>query len=293
MSEHLIDLIIPTYRPGAEFSKTLRGLASQTIRPDRLFVVNTEEKYWDPSLEKDYPGLILKHISKKEFNHGTTRFNAAKESDAKIMIFMTQDAHPADTRLIEKLIAPIQRGQAAASFARQIAKTDADPIEKITRKHNYPSVSRIKSKDDLKELGVKTFFCSNVCAAYDRAVYEKLGGFPHPLEFNEDMIYASKLIEAGYSISYTADAKVFHSHNYSAKEQYERNYLVGRTQAMYPEIFEKYPSEKEGMGLVKDTATGLIRQGKPLLLFRLAALSGAKYLGYRAGKRSVKKELKA
>ena len=291
MCEHLIDLIIPTYKPGAEFSETLRGLASQTILPDRLFVVNTEEEFWDPGLERDYPGLIVSHISKSEFNHGTTRFEAAKESDARILMFMTQDAVPADTRLIEKLIGPIERGEAAASYARQIAGAGADPIEKITRKYNYPPVSRIKSRDDLEELGVKTFFCSNVCAAYDREIYEKLGGFPHPLEFNEDMIYASKLIEAGYRISYTADAKVFHSHNYSAKEQYERNFLVGRTQAMYPEIFEKYPSEKEGIGLVKDTASGLIRCGKPMYVFKLAVLSGAKYLGYRAGKRSVKRSI--
>ena len=132
------------------------------------------------------------------------------------------------------------------------------------------------------------FFCSNVCAAYDKKIYDSLGGFPHPLDFNEDMIFAGKLIEAGYRISYTAEAKVYHSHNYSGKEQYARNFLIGKTQAEHPEVFAKYPSEGAGIGMVKKTASHLIKTGKPHLLFKLVWISGCKYLGYRAGKRSVK-----
>lgn len=285
-----IELIIPTYKPGPEFKKTLRRLALQTVKPDRFTVVNTGEEFWDASFSEEYPGLCVTHIQKDEFNHGTTRYEAAAESDADILIFMTQDAVPADKQLIEQLIGPVMSGEAAVSFARQLADETADPIERITRRYNYPPESRLKSADDLKTMGIKTFFCSNVCAAYDRRVYVELGGFPHPVEFNEDMIFAAKVIEAGYRISYTAQARVLHSHNYSAKEQYDRNFLVGRTQALYPEVFDKYPSEKEGIGLVKNTAAELIRQKKLPWVFRLVGISASKYLGYRAGKKSVQEK---
>ena len=289
MRDNIItDVIIPAYRPGSEFSKTLSSLALQVSGINRLTVINTEEKYWDKAFETQFPGMEVRHITKDEFNHGTTRYEAAKRSDADIIVFMTQDAVPADDRLIEKLIAPIVSGEAAVSYARQLPKEDADEIERFTRAYNYPAGSKIKSADDLKELGIKTFFCSNVCAAYDKKIYDSLGGFPHPLDFNEDMIFAGKLIEAGYKISYTAEAKVFHSHDYSGKEQYERNYLIGKTQAEHPEVFAKYPSEGAGISMVKKTASHLIKAGKPHLLFKLVWLSGCKYLGYRAGKRSVK-----
>ena len=71
-------------------------------------------------------------------------------------------------------------------------------------------------RGDLPKLGVKTFFCSNVCAMYDRRTYEELGGFVESTLFNEDMIYAGHLVQAGYAIAYAADAKVWHWHNYTA-----------------------------------------------------------------------------
>ena len=285
-----IDVFIPTYQPGSEFERTLKSLASQVFGINRLCIINTEKRFWNTDFEKIFPGMEVRHIEKKDFDHGTVRYEAAKTSDADIIVFMTQDAIPADEHLLENLTAPMREGKAAVSYARQLPKSDADPIEKIGRLHNYPDKSAIKTAKDLDTLGIKTFFCSNVCAAYDRKIYNELGGFPHPVEFNEDMIFAAKVIEAGYGISYSADAKVLHSHNYSGKEQYKRNYLIGRTQAQYREVFEKYPSEGAGIKLVKSTAKELFKTGKGYLIFKLVWISGCKYLGYRAGKRSVKGE---
>ena len=45
------------------------------------------------------------------------------------------------------------------------------------RNFNYPEQSKIKTKADLETLGIKTFFCSNVCAAYNRKIFDELGGF--------------------------------------------------------------------------------------------------------------------
>ncbi len=285
-----IDVFIPTYQPGPEFERTLKSLASQALKINRLCVINTGKNFWNTKFEKIFSGIEVTHIEKKDFDHGTVRYNAAKTSDADIIVFMTQDAVPADENLLTELTAPIIEGMASVSYARQLPRADADPIEKIGRLYNYPKKSKIKSKKDLNTLGIKTFFCSNVCAAYDRKVYNELGGFPHPVEFNEDMIFAAGVIEGGYCISYSADARVIHSHNYSGREQYKRNYLIGRTQAQYREIFEKYPSEGAGIKLVKSTAKELFKMGKGYLIFKLIWISGCKYLGYRAGKRSVKGE---
>ena len=39
----------------------------------------------------------------------------------------------------------------------------------------------------------KTYFCSNVCAAYKKSIYEEIGGFVKKAIFNEDMIYAGTM----------------------------------------------------------------------------------------------------
>ena len=95
-------------------------------------------------------------------------------------------------------------------------------------------MSRLKGKEDEDELGIKTYFCSNVCAAYRRDIYLKLGGFTKKTIFNEDMIFAGHAVEAGYQIAYAADAQVIHSHNYTAMQQLHRNFDLGVSQADHP-----------------------------------------------------------
>lgn len=158
-------------------------------------------------------------------------------------------------------------------------------IERYTRGFNYPEQSQVKTKEDLPRLGIKTYFCSNVCAVYRRGRYLELGGFIRRTIFNEDMIFAAKAIQAGYSVLYAADAKVIHSHNYSPMEQFRRNFDLAVSQKDHPEVFSGLRSEGEGIRLVKETAGYLIRSGRGLLVFKLVIDSGCKYMGYLAGKR--------
>ena len=80
-------------------------------------------------------------------------------------------------------------------------------------------------------MGIKAFFCSDVCAMYDRKKYIEQGGFIKKTIFNEDMIMAYKFLMAGYGVYYKADACVIHSHNYSNMQQFHRNFDLGVSQA--------------------------------------------------------------
>ena len=142
----------------------------------------------------------------------------------------------------------------------------------------------MNSAEDIPVLGVKAFFCSDVCAMYRRSAYDAVGGFVHKTIFNEDMICAGTMIRSGYKIAYAAEAKVFHSHNYSGIQQFHRNFDLGVSQAEHPEVFAGIRSESEGIRLVKNSAGYLIREKKPWLIPQLIWQSGCKYLGYRAGK---------
>ena len=197
---------------------------------------------------------------------------------------MTQDAMPQDAFLVENLVKPFADGQVCASYARQLPAKDCNTIERYTRKFNYGQESRIKTSEDLPELGIKTYFCSNVCAMYRRSVYEELGGFERRTIFNEDMIFAGKLVQSGRAIAYCADAKVIHSHNYTCIQQFRRNFDLGVSQAEHPEIFSGVPSEGEGIRMVKKTAAYLLEQKKIYLIPKLVLLSGCKFVGYRLGK---------
>ncbi|WP_419507942.1 glycosyltransferase family 2 protein [Blautia sp.] len=285
MENKTVDVIIPAYHPGKEFATLIKRLEKQSVPIHRIIVMNTEESMWNKEWEKLSDVMEIHHLAKSEFDHGGTRAQAAELSDADVMIFMTQDAMPADRELLAELLKALEQDEnIAAAYARQLPNAECSFVERYTRAFNYPDRSIVKTKKDMDQYGIKTFFCSNVCAAYKKDIYQKQGGFVRRTIFNEDMIYAGGLIQAGYGIAYAAEAKVIHSHNYNCMQQFHRNFDLGVSQAEHPEIFEGVPSEGEGMRLVKKTLSHLVRSGKIWLIPGFVMQCAGKYAGYLAGK---------
>lgn len=283
-----IDIIIPLYKPGKELFALLDRLSEQSVQAENIILVNTEEKYfaqltYGTRFFDKYKNVKVYHLSKKEFDHGRTRRMGVGKSNADIFVMMTQDAIPADNLMLERLTGQL-KGDVAVAYARQLPAEDCDIVERYTRSFNYPEESRVKSAEDLPLLGIKTFFCSNVCAAYQRTIYEELGGFVRKTIFNEDMIYAAGAIKAGYRIAYEAQACVIHSHNYTHMQQLHRNFDLGVSQAEHPEIFANVPSESEGMRMVKKVTRYLKKQKQLGKLPHFYVQCFCKYAGFLLGK---------
>lgn len=287
-----IDVIIPTYKPDEGFITLLKKLCEQTIKVNRVIVMNTEESLFFengiPQEIADRLAVDIHHISKESFDHGKTRNEAMELSDADICVLMTQDAMPADEHVIEELVRPFENDEIAVSYGRQLAYESSSFVEKLTRDFNYPDEDMIKGIEDLPKLQIKTFFCSNVCSAYRRNIYIELGGFVRKTIFNEDMLFAAKAQRAGYKIAYCSKAKVYHSHDYSGAQQFRRNFDNGVSHAMYPEVFEGVGQDGEGMRMVKTVVGRLIKEGHMLLVPGYIYHTGCKYIGFKLGCRYKK-----
>lgn len=171
-----VDVIIPVSYPDEKLQKILDRLEKQTHPVERIIVINTDEAGFPKNLR--WPAnMEVYHIAPEEFDHGATRDMAARKSTADLMLFMTQDAVPADTHLVEYLAKAFDDPLVAAAYARQLAKKTDSAIERFTRNFNYPAESRVKTQADIQALGIKTYFCSNSCAMYRKSTYEELGGF--------------------------------------------------------------------------------------------------------------------
>lgn len=289
-SKQKIDVIIPLYKPDKRLFTLLTRLCGQSVGINRIILINTEEKYFEqlvygtPFQEKYGKYVEVYHISKREFDHGGTRHLAVTKSDADIFVMMTQDALPAGETLLEKLLEPLKAEKTAVSYARQLPAEDCNIIERYTRQFNYPDTSGLKKLADVPKFGIKTYFCSNVCAAYKRNVYDELKGFTRHTIFNEDMIFAAKAIQSGYAVAYAAEACVVHSHNYTNSQQFKRNFDLGVSQADHPEIFKGVPSEKEGKKMVARTISRLWKSRKGKWIPYFCIQCGCRYAGYFLGK---------
>lgn len=280
-----VDVLIPVYRPDGKLTELLKRLKMQNYPIHRIILMNTEEKHFPAELTGVWDRVEVYHLAKEEFDHGGTRDRGVRMSTADLVVCMTQDAMPADETLIEELVKPFDDPEVWAAYARQLPNEDCREVEKYTRSFNYPEKNMVKTKEDLDRLGIKTFFCSNVCAAWRREKYLELGGFVKHTIFNEDMILAGTMIKQGGKIAYCAKAKVIHSHNYSAFQQFHRNFDLAVSQTMYPEVFGGIRSESEGIKLVKKSLSYCIKIGKPWLMIQVVTQSAGKLLGYKMGQR--------
>jgi len=283
-----ISVIIPTLNAGGELNALMERLRAQTLPPDEIIVVDSQSTD-DTARLAAQAGAVVIPIERKDFDHGGTRDMALRRSTGDVVIFMTQDALPADEHAIERLIAPLAQERVAAVGGRQVPKADARPFERLVRAHNYPAESRVWDAEAIERMGVRAFMISDVFAAYRREAYLAVAGFDHPIMTNEDMLMVQRLLEAGYRIAYAGDACVLHSHNLTMKQQFRRNYIVGRTMKRYEDRFCHAQEMGEGTKLAKAVLVQLLKEGHPIEAICFCFDCAARLLGNRLGRRDETK----
>ena len=221
-------------------------------------------------------------ISKNDFSHSLVRERAALKSNSDIVCFISQDIVIEKDDWLENLVRPIINGEAEATYSRQLTKFSN--IEKYTREYNYPENSIIKSKKDIKELGLNTFFFSDASSAVKTELFKKLNGYDgKKLPINEDMYLAYKLIMNDYKIKYCADSVVYHSHHFSLKQLYDRYKLTGifLKENTY---LDKYGTTSNGGSLAKYILKRIIQEKKIELFVRYPFDMAARLIGMKVGK---------
>jgi len=280
-----VSVIIPTRNAGSSFRNVLEYLWEQTVVPKEIIVMDSSSTDGTAELAASL-GATVHVIDQAEYDHGGTRNQAAAYASGGILVFMTQDAMPNHVCMIENLIRPlIDTPVIACAYARQLAAPGAGLLEQMSRSYNYPKYPSIKSREDLPSLGLKTFFCSNVCSAIRKDIFNELGCFPEPVIFNEDMFFAAKCVNAGYKIAYASQAEVIHSHDYSFMQQFKRYFDNGVSISMDKWIQSHAAVGREGSRLVKLQLKEIARRRRWSLLHRLIMEAGAKYIGFQLGLR--------
>lgn len=283
----MVSVIIPTLNAGDSFGELLKLIECQTLRPYELIVIDSCSD--DATVElAEAAGAKVLSVQRTEFDHGGTRNVAAAAASGDILLFMTQDVVPLNEYLIEELVKPLVGDDAVEdvvySYARQIADQRGNVLEQLARANNYPAESAIKCYGDIDQLGIKTFFCSNACSAIRRDVFQQMGGFQAPVIFNEDMFMAARCILSGTKLAYCADAQVYHTHNYSVKQQFKRYFDNGVSMRCNTWILPYASSAtRSGSQLVKQQLKGLRAVGQWQLVPKLIAESAAKLIGYKLG----------
>jgi rhamnosyltransferase len=301
----IVSILIPTFNAQPYLEELLNKLKSQTlpegVTSEIIIVDSSSTDNTKDIVSEKFPEVQFLSINNKDFDHGGTRNLLAQKANGDYLLFMTQDAIPKDHLLINNLMSNFQNKNVKIAFSRQIPKSDAAPLEMFARSFNYPDKKVVKDKSKIEELGIKTFFNSNVCSMYEATLFHSndFNGFPEKVILNEDMILSYQVIMKGYQVVYDNTAVVYHSHNYNLKQQFKRYFDIGMAFDETRFILENVSNEKEGFKMVKQQQKFLIKNGFYSQIFYSFLESGVKYLGYLLGKKhnifsyNIKKKLSA
>ena len=277
--------VIPTLNPGEALPGLLDALRRQTVPPDEIVMADSESDDGTAEMLREEPGIRLVPVKRDEFAHGWTRDAVLRSCKTPFVVMMTQDALPADEKCMEELLRPFMDPQVAAVCARQIARPEAKSAEKAVRAFRYPDETDVWGKEDIPRRGIRSCLLSDVCAAYRVSAYEAVGGFTYPISTNEDMLIAADFLDAGYKLAYQGNAKVWHSHDYTLRQEYERNRKIGQFLAKYGDRFGGGDITGEGLSLVRFVFARLVREGKITEVLPFCFNCAARLLGNRRGRR--------
>lgn len=277
-------IILPTRNPGKLWEKWWVSLHKQQTVVSGLIVDSSTTD--GTNFSKIPERFSFLKISEFDFNHGGTRNWALQNlpSHTNVVVFMTQDALLANPHTLVRLLETFEDPSVGCAFGRQLPHVDATPVAAHARFFNYPSHSRLVSLADKARLGLKACFLSNSFAAYRVADLQAVGGFPTNVILGEDMSVAARLLMAGKSVAYVADACAYHSHNYSVIQEFRRYFDTGVFHARSPWLLAEFGSAgAEGLRFVQSELTYLLRHA-PGWIPSAMVRTFAKLLGYRLGR---------
>ncbi len=278
-----IDVICPLYNAENYIEKLDLSIKTQrNVNLNKIRYILTRSKDKTEEILKKI-NSTYKIIEPQEFSHSLTREKEAFESDADIVVFITQDIIIEDELWLYYLVKDIENGNCDATFSRQLCINNS--IEKYTRELNYPENSYFVTKEDVEKMQLRAFFFSDAASAISKSVFTKLNGYDNKeLPISEDMYIAYKLIMDGYKIKYCADSKVIHSHNFTLKQLYKRYYDTGK---FFKEnsYLDKYKVNDSGMKMAKYVLKRTIQDKNVKVLIKFIPNMLARFLGMKIGKK--------
>ena len=194
--------------------------------------------------------LVFKQIPNSEYSHGGTRQKAAEMSDGEIMVYLSQDAIPANDNWLSEMVEPFDISErVAAVLGRQIPRPTCFPLQK----YDIISVFRHQGVDEAITLydknspnyDVATFY-SDVCSAARRSVL--ISDTPYRnISYAEDQAFGRDIINNGYIKAYAGRGVVIHSNDIKLHEY--RGRIIDETMGL----------EKAGVKISKPSLRDLFR----------------------------------
>lgn len=220
-----VSVVLPTWNGGKTLERTLAAITDQrTARSVEVVCVDSGSSPADLAMMRRF-GARIESIDQADFDHGLTRDLGARIARGRVLVFLNQDAIPADPGWLDRMTEPLLTPPADAEVDHAVAAVQGgirelpDPGERFywdSCGHRFYFTS--ESDRWLERYSGVGF--STVNAALRREVWER-----HPFgraPIMEDKKWQREVVAAGWHIAVADDAYVLHTHDYDYRRLVRR-----------------------------------------------------------------------
>jgi len=281
----LVSIIILTKNEVQNIGRCLGGVFKQQHSFD-LEVIVIDSSSTDGTLDvvNRYPVRIVE-IKPDEFHHAGTRNLGAALAKGEILVYLAGDAYPADSSWLSSLISNFSDEMVAAVYGRQIPPSDINPVNRFRVSWHYNDRRKIQSKESMLIYGIpKVYYFSDVNSAVRKCIWRRFK-FPEEVLFYEDVGLVTKIIDNGYKVIYEPLSRVYHAHNHSVVQIFQRYFDTARNYKTLG-FFKNSKAGKinsEGIQFLFSGIMSLIHNGKIVWIPYFIVFTGFGFLGLKLG----------
>jgi rhamnosyltransferase len=219
MSRRKVTVIMRSKNSAWVIGQALSGLFSQHRRDFELLLVDSGSTDATLDIARQYPCRVIQ-IAATEYFPGAVLNKAIQQAQGELLVFQNSDVVPLAPNALEQLLAPLEKGQADAAFARQLPRPEAHTWVQRDYSLAFPP----------QGVPPAWMVYSLPFAAMKRAAWER-----HPFYEDawgsEDTEWGHWARQNGLVARYVPEALVMHSHNYTLRQLYGRRFIEGEADA--------------------------------------------------------------
>ena len=284
-----VSVVLLTLNGGADLERGLDMIASQDY-PAPIEIVHIDSGSTDGTLDlAARRGLQTHQIAKNEFHHGRTRNLGAELARHEIVVYLSQDAIPADSQWLRKLTQGFSDPRVGAVFGRQIAPAGTGALRRYGMEWTYGREREVRDLASMPRLSMGSYRFSNANSALRTALVRQYR-FEENSPMCEDQAMCRTLLHEGHQVIYEPEAAVFHAHERGLWGEFvwavdngialRRNGILGDP-ALGSEV-------RYGLARILDELQHFLRQGRIDLAVWGLVINVAKWAGVQLGKRETR-----
>ena len=271
-----VDIVVRAYNDMPVIEETLRAVRNQR-EPGRILVMDNESQDGTTVIANELADRVI-NVPAGTYVPGAVLNQAMENTESDRVIFLNSDCTPLNDRWLETLLAGFDADNAAAVFGRQMPRPGCLPL--------FAKDTNDTFGDGSQQAGWRHCF-SMASSGIRRRVWQEMP-FNPDIQYSEDIEWTWRARQQDYAIRYCPESRVYHSHNYTLKQWFHRQYGEGKADA---EIFEWTAWDRSwlrysGMPFVRQVLSDwkyALKTGSPGAIAHSPALRFMQMLGRRKG----------